>query len=340
MAYSRNIRFTTYNMHGYNQGAEYLKDLCVTSDVIFIQEHWLPPCGLSTLDNICNDFICFRSSAMSSARDRGIISGRPYGGVAILVRSDLAKHCRLIHKAERFIVVCYHKTIFVNVYLPCSSVSHYVDVYCDTLASIVASVNDCLFQSVVFGGDLNFDFNAGGAVSGLLDEFMDHLSLVPTYARLLDPCVPSYRHATLQASSLIDHFLVSKALMDDIHCIEIVDDGSNMSDHLPVVMLLSLPQPSMDSESKKSSKVDFQRLRWDKADLAGFYSMTYQYLSDICVPVALCKGVNDIDYVVATQYINTFYCNIFDALSCAAAYTVPLAKASFLNFGGMQNARH
>jgi len=243
--------------------------------------------------------------------------------------------CHLLQQAVNFSSY----TIFLDVYLPCSSVSHYVDVYCDTLASIVASVNDCLFQSVVFGGDLNFDFNAGGAVSGLLDEFMDHLSLVPTYARLLDPCVPSYRHATLQASSLIDHFLVSKALMDDIHCIEIVD-GSNMSDHLPVVMLLSLPQPSMDSESKKSSKVDFQRLRWDKADLAGFYSMTYQYLSDICVPVALCKGVNDIDYVVATQYINTFYCNIFDALSCAAAYTVPLAKASFLNFGGMQNARH
>jgi len=223
--------------------------------------------------------------------------------------------CHLLQQAVNFSSY----TIFVDVYLPCSSVSHYVDVYCDTLASIVASVNDCLFQSVVFGGDLNFDFNAGGAVSGLLDEFMDHLSLVPTYARLLDPCVPSYRHATLQASSLIDHFLVSKALMDDIHCIEIVD-GSNMSDHLPVVMLLSLPQPSMDSESKKSSKVDFQRLRWDKADLAGFYSMTYQYLSDICVPVALCKGVNDIDYVVATQYIDTFCCNIVDALLCCCVY--------------------
>ena len=60
--------------------------------------------------------------------------------------------------------------------------------------------------------------------------------------------------------------------------------------------------------------------------------MTYQYLSDISVPLALCKGVIDIDHEVARWYIDTFYCNIVDALSCAAADNVPLAKASFFKF--------
>ena len=70
---------------------------------------------------------------------------------------------------------------------------------CDTLASILATVNNCSFQSVIFGGDLNFDFitGEGGAVRGLLDDFMDSQSLVPTYTRLQYSCVQSYMHATL-----------------------------------------------------------------------------------------------------------------------------------------------
>ena len=253
-----NIRFATFNLHGFNQGVQYLKDLCLNTDVIFTQVHWLPPSGLSILDNVYSDFVCFSSSAMGSTVDRGIMSGRPFGSVAIFVRSDLVKHCRLICKAERFIIVCYRDTVFVNVYMPCSSVKNYVDVYCDTLASILASVNTCKFQSVVFGGDLNFDFTVGGAVSGLLHDFMDSLTLVATYTCLHGSCVQSYRHATLKASSLIDHFLISKMLVDDIRSIEIVDDGSNMSDHLPAVMLLSLPQPSKDTRTLKSNKVNFQ----------------------------------------------------------------------------------
>ena len=74
---------------------------------------------------------------------------------------------------------------------------------------------------------------------------MDSLSLLPTYTSLQGTYAKSYRHASLQASSLIDHFLVSKVLVNDIKKIEIVDEGCNMSDHLPVVMVLSLPQPTL-----------------------------------------------------------------------------------------------
>jgi hypothetical protein len=39
------LSFLTYNMHGFNQGHVFLEELCKTNayDVIFIQEHWLPP---------------------------------------------------------------------------------------------------------------------------------------------------------------------------------------------------------------------------------------------------------------------------------------------------------
>ena len=40
---SNEFNVLTYNMHGYNQGCEFLKEVCSIHlyDVIFIQEHWL-----------------------------------------------------------------------------------------------------------------------------------------------------------------------------------------------------------------------------------------------------------------------------------------------------------
>jgi len=95
--------------------------------------------------------------------------------------------------------------------MPCASVIHCVvsvDIYCDTLATISAVISTCKYQSIVLGGDLNYDFNVDGPAHDVLSTFMDSLKLVPTCTRLQGPVLQSYRHASLQASSLIDHFLV------------------------------------------------------------------------------------------------------------------------------------
>jgi len=122
--------------------------------------------------------------------------------------------------------------VFINVYLSSASVKYYVHVYCDTLADISAVLSSCTYQSVVFGGDMNYDFSAAGAVSILLSN--------------------------VQASSLIDHFLVSNSLLDAVHRVEILDDGCNLSDHMPVVMLLSLQGPVRDKNTNPSKKSGFQ----------------------------------------------------------------------------------
>ena len=105
-----------------------------------------------------------------------------------------------------------------------------------------------------------------------------------------------------------------------------------MSDHLPVVMSMALPQPCIDKGTSNVNKVDFQRLRWDRADLSGFYNASYHFLSAVSVPFALCNGADYVDHKDAQGHIDAFYSNIVNALSCAAAYTVPLAKASFFKF--------
>ena len=145
------IRFVTYNMHGFNQGSTLLKELCTCADVIFTQEHWLFPFNLQLMHNISDDFVCYSSSAMGELVDKGAVLGRPYGGVAVLVRAELAAKCRLICKAERFIILKFGDTLLVNVYMPCKSVRDYVDVYCDVLASISETVASCQYDFIVLG---------------------------------------------------------------------------------------------------------------------------------------------------------------------------------------------
>ena len=332
MASSSSFTFVSYNMHGYNQGVHYMKQLCSSADLIFLQEHWLPPSDLHRLQNISDDFICFSSSAMGYAIDRGVLVGRPFGGVAILVRSSLARHCKLLCKTERYIIVKLADSILVNVYMPCASVPHHTDVYCDTLASILACVSSCSYQSIVFGGDLNFDFNVGGPVNNILSDFIDSLNLVPTHGRLSGILQETYRHATLHASSLIDHFLVSSSLLDSVHSIQIIDDGCNVSDHIPLVMLLSL-QITVDHpcHANPTRKEDFKRLRWDKADLSGYYDATYVHLSAIDTPVSLLT-CDYVDVDIAKHCIESFYNDIVTALCQSTVSTVPVGKANFFKF--------
>ena len=58
-----------------------LTDLCSSSDIICIQEHWLLPSNLYCFNEFNSNFIGFSSSAMESISGKGIMRGRPFGGM-------------------------------------------------------------------------------------------------------------------------------------------------------------------------------------------------------------------------------------------------------------------
>ena len=123
-----------------------------------------------------------------------ITTGRPFGGVAILVRSGYAKNCHLVQKADRFIVSKYGDILFINVYMPCKSVGDFVD-----LACVSQIVSYTPHRAVVFRGDLKFDFNAGGEIFPHISQFMLQLSLSHTQDLFQVSSMYSYRHASLNA---------------------------------------------------------------------------------------------------------------------------------------------
>jgi len=115
------ILVISYNLRGFNQGFTVLKDVVQTSDILFIQEHWLSSDRLCKLD-ISSDFLCFSKSAMDSAVGTGILGGRPFGGLAVYIHTRLQHDVELIRAAERVIIVKCCNVLVANLYLLCYAI--------------------------------------------------------------------------------------------------------------------------------------------------------------------------------------------------------------------------
>ena len=65
--------------------------------------------------------------------------------------------------------------IFINVYLPCKSCLHREEKFTDYLASVLHEITELQYCDIIFGGDLNVDFNESGTFSDILLNFAQEL---------------------------------------------------------------------------------------------------------------------------------------------------------------------
>ena len=184
------LQCITYNMHGFNQGYSALRDLCNVYNLIMLQEHWLATFELDKL-NFNDNFVLHASSAMDDTLAKGILVGRPFGGVAMLVKNDLASKIKFVKKDDRFIIVRLLDTVFVNLYLPCKSSVGYEEIVADTLARVlncIVMLSNCM---LVVGGDFNCALKPGEPMWSVFNDFMTELDLTVT-----DHLLPSTVHYT------------------------------------------------------------------------------------------------------------------------------------------------
>ena len=88
-------------------------------DILLVQEHWLTPANMYKIKNINNHFTCYGISAMEQCVSESLLRGRPFGGVATLINSNLTAKVDFVKCSERFVVISLGNILFVNVYLPC-----------------------------------------------------------------------------------------------------------------------------------------------------------------------------------------------------------------------------
>ena len=109
-------------------------------DIVFIREHWLAPYNFRDVQDMCPDMLCLMSSAMSDIISKGVLKGRPFGGIGILVTNKVATDAKLkFATAIIAIIVQLHDLVLINVYLPCASVENWQD---ELLCCLAALCND------------------------------------------------------------------------------------------------------------------------------------------------------------------------------------------------------
>ena len=99
----------------------------------------------------------------------------------------------------------------------------------------------------------------------------------------------TYRQDKLGQRKFLDHFVVSRTILNDglINNCQIIDEGENLSDHLPIMMTLSV---SISQEITYSEKIQPQaKLRWNKLSSADTRAYT-ERLSLIVDQMTILRG--------------------------------------------------
>jgi len=94
MASQNSLRLCTFNCRSVKNSVFDVQKLCESHDIIFLQEHWLLPFELNMLSNLHTEFLAFGTSAVNVRDD--LITGRPYGGTAVLYRKKFARFVNIV----------------------------------------------------------------------------------------------------------------------------------------------------------------------------------------------------------------------------------------------------
>ena len=156
------VKISSYNMHGFYNGASMLADLCKSSMIVAIQEHWLRVDELNKFSFVHTDYDFHAVSGMSSALTKGIIRGRPLGGVGFLWHNSInVQFIGCDHSNRCSVVKCtLNNKVFIlfNVYFPCFENTI---VYKDEISSITGYIENVLncqsFDEIMILDDTNFD---------------------------------------------------------------------------------------------------------------------------------------------------------------------------------------
>ena len=196
-------------------------------------------------------------------------------------------------------------------------------------------------RKVVLGGDFNTVISQANPVSNLLNRFMTECSLF-NCGELLDTGgqTSTYYNEALNCESVIDYFLVND--IDIVTHFAVLDPYVNFSDHRPITIncmccvynchdrIDAREVPHTNSEVS----ISHLQLRWDRADLAGYCSLTGSYLQSVYADlIELEKEIaNNTLLAPNSEKIDNIYCKIVSLLRSSSDSLVPMHRKNFFKF--------
>ena len=269
------------------------------ADVVFLQETWLSEKNDGCLSDIHEDYLYCSQSGMNTRNT--IITGRPYGGVAILWKKSVAHCIKPVKTANRICAVTMNLEnitfLFVCLYLPCDTGSRSVlnEDYVSCLNYVQELVELHNVHGLVIGGDFNTDLNRNTCQTKYLTQYIDKLCLKSVWEHKKATVQQTFESYCGRHVSVIDCFVCSINLFSKVVKAFVSDDPLNKSNHNMIHVVFDIDD-LLKHLSKENVKFDsINHCNWDKAtseDINDYKSILDKKLSEIVIPyhILLCKN--------------------------------------------------
>jgi len=320
------LAIISFNCRGFNSiKSQYIASLMSKCSILYLQEHWLADTQMSLLGNVCSDV---SYTGVSGFDNSDILSGRPYGGCALLWHSNLLINVLPVNVNSNRVCavrVCVESVYFllINVYMPYEDGDEKTDEYVHVLSlveDIIENNGDC---HIILGGDFNVDFTRDRTHTALLTSFCDNTGLFPSSRHALYDIDYTYNFS-MKRFNILDHFIVSDTLFNTcLAGVSVFHDVDNLSDHDPIVLRLNIDVKSI----ALVERVFTPRVSWVKAsddDISNYRAILVHNLKCMHFPAAalLCMNMNCTDpdhHSAICEYAQA----ITDACLSAAESSIP-----------------
>ena len=258
---SLDIRFESYNCHGFNSSCFYIKDRLKNCDFMCLTETWLRPTNLNCINNVVNDsqnnnFLVFAKSSMSDCDPN--LPGRPYGGVAIIARKNNMFTMReIVVPNDRIICLGLYDCnnvlthVLVCTYLPFfdKGNAHQTYIYTECIDSLQTIIDNFGANcAITILGDFNAQLPMNTKLNRLWYKskgFTRHSCILYDFAvsnnmlaaDLLYNKPDSYTYYCHGNGNYtwIDHALCFNHMVENLkECVIVAEHPDNVSDHLPI----------------------------------------------------------------------------------------------------------
>jgi endonuclease/exonuclease/phosphatase family metal-dependent hydrolase len=285
-AHEDSFIIASYNCRGFNTlKSWYIQQLLSQCSVLCLQETWLFESLIPMLFGLSNEFLC---TGVSGFNANEILTGRPYGGCAVLWRSDVSAQIEIIDTRSRslcavkFKFVAY-ELLIVTVYLRYENDASQTDDLREQLFLIELIINLNPNGHTVLCGDFNVGFARNWGHTEMLNDFCERLFMSPTVRHCNNAVDYSYNF-NMKYFHMLDHFVPSTTLFDvGVDHIRVRHDGDNLSDHDPIFLDLKLSFRFMSL----AGQIYAPRPAWCKAnklDISRYQIILASQLSKLIVP--------------------------------------------------------
>ena len=329
------LKMCMFNCKGFNiSKIKHFKHLLKECDILLVQETWALKDQVGRLNRHFNDY---NTCGISGINDEVLLKGRPHGGVSFLYKKSLSPYVHVCELSSNRACCIRLSTsvgyIYIfNVYMPCDSTTNAnLDGYNDVLSVISHFCATHNVVNCVIGGDLNTDVSrirSGNTIS--LHNYMDKENLFLAINEVRNTVKFTYKGIN-NSVSLIDHFIMTENMCLLTKNYYTMDSVDNLSDHVPVFMILNCSVKTVPIES---DKVFSRSPLWGIASSYDIqqYQLELDNILQYCYPTTdmlLCDNGNSL--CLEREYVSKFHDAIMNATHLAMVKHIPHTGKPKLN---------